>query len=56
MKNHFAQWLTWTSTPGGTEVVAVNLGKTRADGELSLKIRPDAGETLERDARGVSAR
>jgi NAD-dependent SIR2 family protein deacetylase len=35
----------------GVDVVAVNLGRTRADSELSLKIEADAGETLARVAR-----
>jgi NAD-dependent SIR2 family protein deacetylase len=37
----------------GTEVVAVNLGKTRADDELAFKLRADVGATLERIARAV---
>ncbi len=39
----------------GTEVVAVNLGKTRADGELSLKLESDCGAVLERLAREVAS-
>jgi NAD-dependent SIR2 family protein deacetylase len=39
----------------GSEVVAVNLGKTRADDELALKLRADVGETLERVARAITA-
>jgi NAD-dependent SIR2 family protein deacetylase len=39
----------------GTEVVAVNLGKTRADRELSLKLESDCGAVLERLARVVAS-
>jgi NAD-dependent SIR2 family protein deacetylase len=38
----------------GTEVVAVNLGKTRADDELAFKLSADVGETLERVARALA--
>jgi NAD-dependent SIR2 family protein deacetylase len=37
----------------GIDVAAVNLGKTRADRELSLKIEADVGETLEQVARAL---
>jgi hypothetical protein len=36
----------------GIDVAAVNLGRTRADGELTLKLHADCGETLEEIARG----
>jgi NAD-dependent SIR2 family protein deacetylase len=39
----------------GLEVVAVNLGATRADAELALKVRADAGATLEQVARELGA-
>jgi len=38
----------------GTDVVAVNLGRTRADGELTLKLHADCGETLEEIARATT--
>jgi NAD-dependent SIR2 family protein deacetylase len=37
----------------GTDVLAVNLGRTRADGEISFKIEADAGETLARVAASL---
>lgn len=39
----------------GTEVAAVNLGVTRADGELSLKLVADVGEALSRLARALTS-
>jgi NAD-dependent SIR2 family protein deacetylase len=35
----------------GIDVVAVNLGRTRADSELTLKLQADCGETLQEVAR-----
>lgn len=35
----------------GIDVVAVNRGRTRADGELALKVESDCGATLDRVAR-----
>jgi NAD-dependent SIR2 family protein deacetylase len=36
----------------GIDVAVVNLGRTRADGEVTLKLHADCGETLEKIARG----
>ena len=36
----------------GIDVAVVNLGRTRADGEVTLKLPADCGETLEKIARG----
>ncbi len=38
----------------GMNVVAINLGTTRADSELTLKIEADAGAALERVARALA--
>jgi NAD-dependent SIR2 family protein deacetylase len=39
----------------GTEVAAINLGVTRADGELTLKLVADVGEALSRLARALTS-
>ena len=43
------------ATDAGIPIAAVNLGKTRADAELHVKVRADCGEVLRAVVRALPA-